>query len=46
MSQESDNKDNSNSQANSTQKPVRPKVNPDKTINYRQDGADKHHRKK
>lgn len=45
MSQESSNQNHSQSQSTSTSKPSRPKVNPNKTINYRQDGADKRHKK-
>lgn len=48
MPQESSNHGNqSNSQSPSTSasKPSRPKVDPNKTINYRQDGRDKHHKK-
>ena len=41
MSKESSNQSDSKSQATSASKPSRPKVNPNKTINYRQDGADK-----
>jgi hypothetical protein len=41
MSQESSNQSNSQSQSASASKPCRPKVDPNKTINYRQDGGDK-----
>lgn len=41
MSQKSSNQKNSQSQSNSAKKPRRPKVNPSKTINYRQDGGKK-----
>ena len=41
MSQESSSQNNSQSKPASSQKPSRPKVNPNQTINYRQDGADK-----
>ena len=45
MPQESSNQSNSQSKPNSAQKPSRPKVNPNQTINYRQDGADKQQKK-
>ena len=46
MSQESSNQSNNQSLPTSAQKPSRPKVNPNKTINYRQDGADKRQKKR
>ena len=45
MTQESNNQSNSQSQLTSSKKTSRPKVNPDKTINYRQDGADQRQKK-
>lgn len=45
MSQESNNQSNSQSKPTSTSKPSRPKVNPNKTINYIQDGRDRHQKK-
>ena len=46
MSQESSSQSNSQSRPTSDQKPSRPKVNPNKTINYRQDGGDKRQKKR
>ena len=45
MSQKSNNQNHNQSQSASTSKHTRPKVNPNKTINYIQDGRDRHQKK-